>query len=242
MNLQLNRIAITAILLLSVSINYTHAQRHSGMVVNVGVKKHFFSLTDSGGEKMEDFTGNITPFAGISYAHVLGPKISATYEFDFAFAKGNYTEKYDPNYEVYPITNPTTEYELSQTEDIMTELKSIPTLSVRILAHYRLVDGLFVSGGIGYDRMGFLTESYNESGEMVYGRLEGEIRSSFFNFNAILGVGYSTERFRIDARYNLGLSNLILPERRRYDLEHWRYDRLTVSQASLTFGYFIGAK
>lgn len=228
------------IALLILGAHDSSAQRHSGMVINAGVKKHMFSLKDVGGVKMDEFKGNIVPFAGLSYAHVLSSKFSATYEFDFSFAKGTYTENYDPTYEHYPITNPTTESEIMNTQDNIIEMKSI-SLSVHLMGHYRIVKGLFLSGGFGYDRFGFDTQITDQAGQN-YGKLPNEVKDGSFNFSVAAGLGYATEQFRIDLRYNLGLSNMITAERHRYDLDYWRYDKLTVSHASLTFGYFIGNK
>lgn len=219
------------------SANTSTAQRHSGMVINLGVKKHLFSLTDVSGEKMENFKGNIFPFAGISYAHVLSPKFSATYEFDISSAKGTYIEKYDADYELFPSANP------SEEPDITIDLKSTITLSVRLMAHYRLVEGLFVSAGLGYDRSSFSQIESDQTGQN-YPRLPSEMKPTAYNFNVIGGVGYATDQFRIDLRYNAGLSNFIYNDKYRQDAnpDTWRYDKLTVSQATLTFGYFIGNK
>lgn len=219
--------------------NTVNAQRHSGAVVTIGVRKNFFSLTEVSGDKMKDFKGNIAPSLGISYAHVLGRKFSATYEFDFSFLKGTYTELYNPTYEYYPITDPYNEEQEMEIAPRAFETKNA-TLTINLMAHYRLVKGFFVSGGFGYDR--YMTVNKMEPSLMYEPKIRSEIRDLSYNINLTAGIGYSTDKFRFDLRYSAGLINLIEPEKNRYVLEYWRNDKLKLSKLSLTFGYFLGKK
>lgn len=213
------KLLIICLLLISnILSNKLAAQNQSGILLNVGIKKYLLQLTDLNGQQANGPKGRLAPLFGVSYAHVLGKNISATYEFDLSTLKATYTEP--------QMLNPATEV----------TLKAPRTLSLRIVGHYRIIDQFFVSAGLGYDFLGFGIESADDSSDLSL-----ELSDASRNASLITGIGYAADQFRVTLRHHAGLTNFIMSEDLRWH-DTWRYDKLKIGQISLTLGYVFGAK
>ncbi len=205
------------------------AQRHSGMVVNLGVKKNSFSLKEMDGTKIKDFKGSFAPALGLSYSHVLASKFNASYEFDISQVKGSYEEKFNPLYSI-----PFDPNDANNTSAVSQYDVKALTFSLKLLGHYQITREVFVSAGATFDRFLSPTSTTDEFGNLYPNDLAQDVKSDYFNMGGIIGLGYSTEAFRIDLRHSIGLINLIGDPR--------RYETLKLNQTSLTFGYYLGKR
>jgi hypothetical protein len=226
-NSSLTKTLFTLLALVTFS-NFAFSQRHSGLAFNVGVKKNSFSLKDNAGIKMNDFTGSLAPYIGLSYSHILASKFNATYEFGFSHLKGTYNEQFDPNY--------STPYSTSNDNSKATSQALIKTLaySLQLLGHYQVTRKIFISAGISFER--YLNPAFTVSDidENYANDLVSDASAGIYNISGLIGVGYTNENFRIDLRHGIGLNNLIA--------QPTRYEKLNLSQTSLIFGYYIGKK